>query len=174
MPVSVIATFFWSHFCRQLFRRFLVPVPALGRLPDADKGTIGGTIQHIRDIFGRMGFNDREMVALIGAHAVGRCHTEASGKQHSCSAFSHVSVPLDEESTCFMKSYKLRSTRDRSIISQQHAQLTKMSVDEILDSFLFLLLIFSCRWELAPMDTCNCRPLVCVLLALENLENRMC
>ncbi|CAM9988620.1 unnamed protein product [Pylaiella littoralis] len=50
-----------------------------GRLPDADKGTIGGTIQHIRDIFGRMGFSDREMVALIGAHAVGRCHTEASG-----------------------------------------------------------------------------------------------
>lgn len=50
-----------------------------GRLPDADKGTIGGTIQHIRDIFGRMGFNDREAVALIGAHAVGRCHPEASG-----------------------------------------------------------------------------------------------
>ncbi|CAM9345735.1 unnamed protein product, partial [Laminaria digitata] len=50
-----------------------------GRLPNADMGTIGGTIQHVRDIFGRMGFNDREMVALIGAHAVGRCHTEASG-----------------------------------------------------------------------------------------------
>lgn len=27
-----------------------------------------------------MGFSDREMVALIGAHAVGRCHTEASGE----------------------------------------------------------------------------------------------
>ncbi|CAM9391848.1 unnamed protein product [Hapterophycus canaliculatus] len=26
-----------------------------------------------------MGFSDREMVALIGAHAVGRCHPEASG-----------------------------------------------------------------------------------------------
>lgn len=51
-----------------------------GRLPDADKGSIGATIQHIRDIFGRMGFSDREMVALIGAHAVGRCHTEASGE----------------------------------------------------------------------------------------------
>lgn len=59
----------------------LLPCPfILGRLPDADKGTIGGTIQHIRDIFGRMGFSDREMVALIGAHAVGRCHTEASGE----------------------------------------------------------------------------------------------
>ena len=26
-----------------------------------------------------MGFNDREMVALCGAHALGRCHTDASG-----------------------------------------------------------------------------------------------
>lgn len=26
-----------------------------------------------------MGFNDQEMVALIGAHAVGQCHTDRSG-----------------------------------------------------------------------------------------------
>ena len=26
-----------------------------------------------------MGFDDREMVALIGAHALGRCHTDRSG-----------------------------------------------------------------------------------------------
>jgi len=26
-----------------------------------------------------MGFNDQEMVALSGAHAIGRCHTNASG-----------------------------------------------------------------------------------------------
>jgi cytochrome c peroxidase len=45
-----------------------------GRLPDASKGS-----RHIRDVFGRMGFNDQEMVSLIGAHAVGRCHTDRSG-----------------------------------------------------------------------------------------------
>ncbi|KAJ5863907.1 uncharacterized protein N7529_005823 [Penicillium soppii] len=45
-----------------------------GRLPDAAQGH-----RHIRDIFGRMGFDDREMVALIGAHALGRCHTDRSG-----------------------------------------------------------------------------------------------
>jgi cytochrome c peroxidase len=50
-----------------------------GRLPDADKGEIRDTIDHIRTIFGRMGFSDTEMVALIGAHAIGRCHTDASG-----------------------------------------------------------------------------------------------
>ncbi|EXJ95871.1 cytochrome c peroxidase, mitochondrial [Capronia coronata CBS 617.96] len=45
-----------------------------GRLPDASKDQ-----NHIRAIFGRMGFNDQEMVALSGAHALGRCHTDRSG-----------------------------------------------------------------------------------------------
>lgn len=45
-----------------------------GRLPDASLG-----VQHIRDVFTRMGFSDREMVALIGAHAVGECYAENSG-----------------------------------------------------------------------------------------------
>ncbi|KAF1940894.1 cytochrome c peroxidase mitochondrial precursor [Clathrospora elynae] len=45
-----------------------------GRLPDASKGS-----SHIRAIFGRMGFDDRAMVALSGAHALGRCHTDRSG-----------------------------------------------------------------------------------------------
>lgn len=37
-----------------------------GRLPDASQGQ-----DHIRNIFGRMGFDDQEMVALSGAHALG-------------------------------------------------------------------------------------------------------
>jgi cytochrome c peroxidase len=45
-----------------------------GRLPDGAKGS-----GHLRGIFGRMGFNDQEIVALAGAHAVGRCHTKRSG-----------------------------------------------------------------------------------------------
>ena len=45
-----------------------------GRLPDGAKGQ-----DHIRAIFGRMGFKDQEIVALIGAHALGRCHTDRSG-----------------------------------------------------------------------------------------------
>ncbi|KAG9414749.1 heme peroxidase [Aphanomyces cochlioides] len=49
------------------------------RLPDADKGSKPKTIGHIRDVFYRMGFNDREIVALIGAHAVGRCYPTRSG-----------------------------------------------------------------------------------------------
>lgn len=53
--------------------------PPDGRLPDADKGSLGGTVQHIRDIFYRMGFNDQEIVALVGAHAVGHTHKQFSG-----------------------------------------------------------------------------------------------
>lgn len=45
-----------------------------GRLPDAKQGE-----GHLRDIFYRMGFNDRDIVALCGAHAIGRCHTDRSG-----------------------------------------------------------------------------------------------
>ncbi|GJN91269.1 hypothetical protein Rhopal_004288-T1 [Rhodotorula paludigena] len=45
-----------------------------GRLPDGDKGA-----DHIRHIFYRMGMDDKEIVALSGAHALGRCHTDRSG-----------------------------------------------------------------------------------------------
>ena len=45
-----------------------------GRLPDGAQGH-----DHLRGIFGRMGFNDQEIVALSGAHALGRCHTDRSG-----------------------------------------------------------------------------------------------
>ena len=49
-------------------------IPPNGRLPDAAQGA-----QHVRDVFYRMGFNDREIVALSGAHALGRCHADRSG-----------------------------------------------------------------------------------------------
>lgn len=49
-------------------------VPPNGRLPFAYKNA-----NHIRETFGRMGFNDREMVLLLGAHGLGRCHKRYSG-----------------------------------------------------------------------------------------------
>jgi cytochrome c peroxidase len=49
--------------------------PPDGRLPDASLDR-----RHIRDIFYRMGFNDQEIVALVGGgHALGRCHPKRSG-----------------------------------------------------------------------------------------------
>ncbi|KAJ3125673.1 heme peroxidase [Nowakowskiella sp. JEL0407] len=48
--------------------------PPQGRLPDAAKDQ-----NHVRAVFSRMGFTDQEIVALVGAHALGRCHTDRSG-----------------------------------------------------------------------------------------------
>jgi len=48
--------------------------PPDGRLPDATQGA-----PHLRDTFYKMGFNDQEIVALAGAHCLGRCHTDRSG-----------------------------------------------------------------------------------------------
>jgi hypothetical protein len=45
-----------------------------GRLPDAAQGA-----DHLRSIFYRMGFTDQEIVALSGAHVLGRCHKDRSG-----------------------------------------------------------------------------------------------
>lgn len=49
-------------------------LPPRGRLPDAAQGN-----DHLRWIFYRMGFNDQEIVALSGAHNLGRCHSDRSG-----------------------------------------------------------------------------------------------
>jgi hypothetical protein len=49
-------------------------IPENGRLPDASQGA-----QHLRDVFYRQGFNDREIVALSGGHTLGRCHHVRSG-----------------------------------------------------------------------------------------------
>jgi len=52
-----------------------------GRLPAASVGNDPQkTAKALRfDVFYRMGFNDQEIVALSGAHALGRCHPDASG-----------------------------------------------------------------------------------------------
>merc|ERR1711920_83194 len=45
-----------------------------GRLPDGDKGPA-----HLREIFNPKGLGDKEIVALSGAHCVGKCHADRSG-----------------------------------------------------------------------------------------------
>ena len=60
-----------------------------GRLPDASQGG-----DHLRRIFGRMGFSDQEIVALSGGHAVGRCHATRSGYDGPWT-FSPITVTND-------------------------------------------------------------------------------
>jgi len=50
-----------------------------GRLPEADAGGPPRTAAALRTVFGRMGFDDKAIVALSGAHALGRCHEANSG-----------------------------------------------------------------------------------------------
>ncbi|KAJ7723543.1 heme peroxidase [Mycena metata] len=70
-----------------------------GRLPDA---TQGGA--HLRAIFGRMGFNDQEIVALSGAHALGRCHANRSGFEGPWT-FSPTTVTNDYFKLLFSESW---------------------------------------------------------------------
>lgn len=46
----------------------------VGRLPDGDKG-----VDHLQEIFYPKGFDDKDIVALSGAHTVGACHLDRSG-----------------------------------------------------------------------------------------------
>ncbi|KAJ7519606.1 hypothetical protein O6H91_20G045800 [Diphasiastrum complanatum] len=55
-------------------RKDIAESPEEGRLPDATKGA-----DHLRDVFGHMGLSDKEIVALSGAHSLGRAHKERSG-----------------------------------------------------------------------------------------------
>eukprot|EP00262_Sarcandra_glabra_P000694 TRINITY_DN1081_c0_g1_i1.p1 TRINITY_DN1081_c0_g1~~TRINITY_DN1081_c0_g1_i1.p1 ORF type:complete len:393 (-),score=72.24 TRINITY_DN1081_c0_g1_i1:595-1707(-) len=50
--------------------------PEEGKLPDAGPPSPAG---HLRDVFYRMGLNDKEIVALSGAHTLGRSRPERSG-----------------------------------------------------------------------------------------------
>ncbi|XP_059630731.1 probable L-ascorbate peroxidase 6, chloroplastic/mitochondrial isoform X2 [Cornus florida] len=50
--------------------------PEEGRLPDAGPPSPAG---HLRDVFYRMGLNDKEIVALSGAHTLGRSRPDRSG-----------------------------------------------------------------------------------------------
>eukprot|EP01094_Clydonella_sp_ATCC50884_P019837 TRINITY_DN396_c0_g1_i2.p1 TRINITY_DN396_c0_g1~~TRINITY_DN396_c0_g1_i2.p1 ORF type:complete len:352 (-),score=104.29 TRINITY_DN396_c0_g1_i2:392-1447(-) len=72
--------------------------PPDGRLPDASQGA-----SHVRDIFYRMGFSDREIVALAGAHVLGRCHTDRSG----------YSGPWVNSPTTFSNDYFVQLSQNR-------------------------------------------------------------
>ena len=55
--------------------------PKEGNLPDAEAPWQGerSAAEHLRKIFSRMGFSDRDIVALSGAHTLGRAFRERSG-----------------------------------------------------------------------------------------------
>lgn len=71
------------------------PTPA-DRLPDADQ-----RMPHLRDVFYRMGMSDWEIVALSGAHTLGRAHADRSGKDGPW-----TKVPIVFDNTYFVEILK--------------------------------------------------------------------
>lgn len=66
-----------------------------GNLPDGNAPFHDGAsspAQHLRNIFYRMGFNDQQIVALSGAHTLGRAHKDRSGAGVETTKFTSPEV----------------------------------------------------------------------------------
>lgn len=89
--------------------------PPEGRLPDASQGA-----QHLRDVFGKMGFDDREIVALSGAHTLGRANKHKDGDYEGF--WTHT--PTDFNSDYFVNLLVkdpalLRLPTDRALVTDE-------------------------------------------------------
>jgi L-ascorbate peroxidase len=82
-----------------------------GRLPDAKQG-----VSHLRDVFYRMGLTDKDIVALSGAHTLGRAHPDRSG----------FDGPWTEDPLKFDNSYF------QILLEQDSAALLKLPTDRAL------------------------------------------
>ncbi|KAK4767369.1 hypothetical protein SAY86_015119 [Trapa natans] len=90
--------------------------PEEGRLPDAGPPS---PANHLRDVFYRMGLNDKEIVALSGAHTLGRSRPDRSGWGKpetkytvymyisSCVMSQNYSVYCKLNISVFVKSYEV-------------------------------------------------------------------
>ncbi|KAI0567033.1 Ascorbate Peroxidase [Gracilaria domingensis] len=90
-----------------------------GRLPDANQ-----RMGHLREIFYRMGFNDKEIVLLSGAHCLGRAHPERSGFEGPWTA-----EPLKFDNSYFVEILKdepdpklLRLASDMALLDEEETK----------------------------------------------------
>jgi len=113
-------------------------IPPNGRLPGAEKYIEQGKLDadgrpvgweklvtHIRDeVFGRMGFNDREVVALLcGGHVYGRCHPKDSG----------YAGPWVEEPTKWSNEYAADMVGDEwRLVSKDDTWLESIGAKELI------------------------------------------
>lgn len=86
-----------------------------GRLPDAEK-----RMGHLRDVFYRMGLNDKDITVLSGAHTLGRAHADRSGFDGPW-----TKVPVVFDNTYFVEIMKdnpdpelLRLTSDLALLDE--------------------------------------------------------
>jgi cytochrome c peroxidase len=95
--------------------------PNKSRLPNADLGSTANapsgcpmhvkekpTIDHVRSIFTRLGFTDKETVCLIIlGHQYGRCHLEHSGYEHPWYAFGPTEYNIYAHGLGYMSVYNI-------------------------------------------------------------------
>jgi len=98
-----------------------------GRLPDAAQGA-----DHLRNIFYRMGFNDQEIVALAGAHALGRCHPDRSGFEGPWT-FSPTTVTNDYFQLLFSEKWVWRNWKGpKQLEDKKTRSLMMLPADYVL------------------------------------------
>lgn len=91
----------------------------VGRLPEGDKDA-----QHLRDIFYPKGFDDKDIVALSGAHTVGMMHLNRSGFEGKWTS-DHLRFDNSYFSDLMTKSYAAETT-GRGHTQYRHADGTVM------------------------------------------------
>lgn len=103
-----------------------------GRLPDADK-----RMPHLRDIFYRMGMNDKEITVLSGAHTLGRAHPDRSGFDGPW-----TTQPVIFDNTYFIEILKetpdpdlLRLTSDLALLDDEETKELCMKYAEDKEAF---------------------------------------
>lgn len=108
-----------------------------GRLPDASKDQ-----KHIREVFERMGFDDREMVALCGAHSLGRAHTDRSG----------YDGPWDFSPTVFSNEFF------RLLADEKWSWKKVLIFERLLGRFILVSKLTSCFSGRVPLSTPIVKP----------------
>ncbi|CAK5265481.1 unnamed protein product [Mycena citricolor] len=86
---------------------------------------------HLRNIFHRMGFNDQEIVALSGAHAIGRCHPPISGMDGPWT-FSPTTLTNDYFRVLFSERWVKKAGHDHQFEDKSTRSLLMMPTDLVL------------------------------------------
>lgn len=124
-----------------------------GRLPDANK-----KMDHLRDIFYRMGFNDKEIIVLSGAHCLGRAHKERSGFEGAW-----TKEPLKFDNSFYKEILSpnpdpnlLRLTSDMTLLDDPEHKALVESYASDQDKFFADYVLAHQKLSELGMDKCSC------------------